>query len=101
MLSMKKLVPVRLFNNKFFETINAAQLTGATKEELLSILGRGRAKKGMLEGDLVEGELEIGEVAALVKDIRPAAEIVNDIWNDFNETAKNEFNRYNCSIPAS
>lgn len=85
MLSMKKIVPVRLFKNQFFKTIQEAELKGATKEELAQILGRGRAKKGMLEGDLNEGELEIGEVSALIKDIKPAAEIVSDIWNDFNE----------------
>ena len=89
MLSMKKIVPVRLFKNKFFETIAEAEARGATKEELAKILGHGRAKKGMLEGDLNEGELEIGEVSALIKDIKPAAEIVKQIWNDFNEALKN------------
>ena len=54
-----------------------------------NILGHGRAKKGMLEGDLNEGELEIGEVSALIKDIKPAAEIVKEIWNDFNDALKN------------
>ena len=88
MLSLKKIVPVRLFKNKFFETIQEAELRGATKEELAAILGRGRAKKGMLEGDLEEGELEIGEVSALIKDIKPAGNIVKDIWNDFNAALK-------------
>ena len=85
MLSMKKIVPVRLFKNKFFEKIYEAESRGATKEELAAILGRGRAKRGMLEGDLEEGELEIGEVSALIKDIKPAADIVKNIWDDFNE----------------
>ncbi|HYJ64496.1 MAG TPA: nitronate monooxygenase [Parafilimonas sp.] len=92
MLSMKKVVPVRLLKNKFFETIAAAEARGATKEELAKILGHGRAKKGMLEGDLDEGELEIGEVSALIKDIKPASEIIKEIWNDFNEAIKNPFN---------
>ena len=92
MLSMKKVVPVRLLKNKFFETIAAAEARGATKEELAKILGHGRAKKGMLEGDLDEGELEIGEVSALIKDIKPASEIVKEVWNDFNEAIKNPFN---------
>lgn len=93
MLSMKKVVPVRLLKNKFFEMITEAEARGATKEELTKILGHGRAKKGMLEGDLDEGELEIGEVSALIKDIKPAAEIVNEVWNDFNEAVKNPFNK--------
>jgi enoyl-[acyl-carrier protein] reductase II len=93
MLSMKKVVPVRLFKNKFFETITEAEARGATKEELAKILGHGRAKKGMLEGDLEEGELEIGEVSALIKDIKPAAEIVKEVWTDFNEAVKNPFNK--------
>ena len=89
MLSLKKVVPVRLFKNSFYETIHAAESRGAAKEELAAILGHGRAKKGMLEGNLEEGELEIGEVSALIKDIKPAAEIVKEIWNDFVEATKN------------
>jgi len=90
MLSMKKVVPVRLMKNNFYKTINDAELRGATKEELETILGHGRAKKGMLEGNIDEGELEIGEVCALIKDIQPAAEIVREIWNEFTEL-KNSF----------
>lgn len=93
MLSIKKLVPVRLFKNHFFEMIAEAEARGATKEELAKILGHGRAKKGMLEGDLDKGELEIGEVSALIKDIKPASEIVKEIWNDFNAAVKNPFNQ--------
>ena len=85
MLSMKKIVPVRLLKNKFFGAINDAEMRGASREELAAILGHGRAKKGMLEGNLEEGELEIGEASALIKDIKPAAEIVQEIWNDFNK----------------
>ena len=93
MLSMKKVIPVRLLKNKFFNTIETAESNGATKEELAQILGRGRAKKGMLEGDLDEGELEIGEVSALIKDIQPAAEIVQEIWNAFTAAVQNPFNQ--------
>lgn len=89
MLSMKKVTPVRLLRNKFFEVIHDAELKGAAKEELAAILGKGRAKKGMLEGDLDEGELEIGEVSALIKEIKPAAEIVKEIWSDFNDAVIN------------
>jgi len=85
MLSMKKIVPVRLFKNRFFEAIAEAESRGADKQELAKILGHGRAKKGMLEGDLDEGELEIGEVSALIKDIKPAADIVREICADFNK----------------
>ena len=90
-LSMKKLVPVRLLKNNFFKMIDDAEARGALKEELQGMLGHGRAKKGMLEGDLNEGELEIGEVSALIKNIKPAAEIVQEIWNEFNEAVKNPF----------
>jgi enoyl-[acyl-carrier protein] reductase II len=83
MLSMKQTVPVRLMKNKFFEEIKAAEERCASKEELLQILGRGRAKKGMLEGDLEEGELEIGQVSALINSIKPAGEIVKEMWQDF------------------
>jgi enoyl-[acyl-carrier protein] reductase II len=83
MLSMKKLVPVRLFKNKFFEKVAEAEAQGATKEELANMLGHGRAKKGMLEGQLDEGELEIGEVSALIKDIKPAADIVKRYMERF------------------
>lgn len=91
MLSIKKVVPVRLLKNNFFETIKEAEMRGATKEELAAILGHGRAKKGMLEGELDEGELEIGEVSALINNIKPAADIVQEIWNEFNTVANNPF----------
>lgn len=88
-LSMKKLVPVRLIKNPFFEKIAEAEARGADAIELQKILGRARAKKGMFEGDLVEGELEIGQVAALVHQIQPAAKIVADVWRDFCEALEN------------
>jgi enoyl-[acyl-carrier protein] reductase II len=83
MLSMKSVMPVRLLKNKFYEQIKTAEDQGATKEKLQEILGRGRAKKGMFEGELSEGELEIGQVSATIKNIKPAAEIVSEIWQDF------------------
>jgi enoyl-[acyl-carrier protein] reductase II len=83
MLSMKSVMPVRLLKNKFYEQIKTAEDQGATKEKLQQILGRGRAKKGMFEGELEEGELEIGQVSAIIKNIKPAAEIVSEIWQNF------------------
>ncbi|MDH7462959.1 nitronate monooxygenase [Chitinophagaceae bacterium 26-R-25] len=85
LLSMKKLAPVRLLRNHFFEAVKQAELSGASEEEMKTLLGRGRAKRGMFEGDLDEGELEIGQVSALVKDILPAAEVVENIWKEYNE----------------
>lgn len=83
MLSMKKLMPVRLLKNPFFEAVRLAESEGADEEELKKILGRARAKKGMFEGDLAEGELEIGQVSALIREIKPAGEVVKEIWNDY------------------
>jgi enoyl-[acyl-carrier protein] reductase II len=90
-LSMKQVVPVRLLKNVFFEQVREAEARGATKEELIALLGRGRAKKGMFEGDLEHGELEIGQVAAMIRDILPAGEIVREIWNEFQEAQRNPF----------
>jgi len=87
-LSMKKVVPVRLIKNKFYEAINTAEERGAEVEELVEILGRARAKKGMYEGDMEEGELEIGQVSALIREIKPAADVVAEIWNEFLATQK-------------
>jgi len=82
-LAMKKVVPVRLLKNRFAEEIKEAELRGASEEELKNILGRARAKKGMFEGDMNEGELEIGQVSALIHEIKPAAEIVEEVINEF------------------
>lgn len=82
-LALKKLTPVRLLKNEFYQIVEQAELKGAGKAELEAILGRGRAKKGMFEGNLQEGELEIGQVSALIKRIQPAAEIVTDIWQEY------------------
>jgi enoyl-[acyl-carrier protein] reductase II len=79
-LALKQLTPVRLIKNKFYQLVEAAELRGASPEELSVILGRARAKKGMFEGDLEEGELEIGQVSSMIKTIQPAAEIVDEIY---------------------
>lgn len=88
-LMMKKLTPVRLLKNKFFQEVQEAEARGADETELKRLLGRARAKLGMYEGNLDEGELEIGQVSALVKDILPAAEIVKTIWAEFSEALDN------------
>ena len=84
-LMMKKLTPVRLLKNKFFADIQEAEARGADETELKRILGRARAKLGMYEGNLDEGELEIGQVSALVKDILPAGKIVENLWAEFTD----------------
>lgn len=88
-LMMKKLTPVRLLKNSFFQQVQEAEARGADELELKRILGRARAKLGMYEGNLEEGELEIGQVSALVKDILPASQIVQNIWKEFNEALEN------------
>jgi enoyl-[acyl-carrier protein] reductase II len=90
-LSLKKLTPVRLIKNKFFQLVAEAENRGAANEELLEILGRARAKLGMFEGEMDEGELEIGQVSGLIHDIKPAAEIVADLWSDFTASIENPF----------
>jgi enoyl-[acyl-carrier protein] reductase II len=88
-LTMKQLTPVRLMKNAFFKQVSEAEKRGATVEELTSLLGRARAKKGMFEGDLVEGELEIGQVSALLDDILPAGQIVKKVWKEFTDGLAN------------
>ncbi len=88
-LSLKKVVPVRLLKNAFFELVNEAEMSGASKEELQQLLGQGRSKKGMFEGNLDEGELEIGQVSAMIRDILPAKTIVNNLWKEFEEVLQN------------
>lgn len=91
LLSLKKVVPVRLLKNKFFEQIKEAELNGASAEKLSEILGKGRAKKGMFEGDMENGELEIGQVSSMINNIKPAAEILKEIWNDFQHAVQQPF----------
>jgi enoyl-[acyl-carrier protein] reductase II len=93
LLSIKKLTPVRLLNNSFAQQIQTAEKNGASNEELEQLLGRARAKKGMFEGDMTEGELEIGQVSALIDDIIPAGEIVANIMLEFNALLKNPLAR--------
>ena len=82
-LTLKQLTPVRLIKNDFFNQVQQAELKGATVNELATLLGKARAKKGMFEGDMSEGELEIGQVSALLDDILPAGDIVKNVWNEF------------------
>lgn len=82
-LSLKQLTPVRLLKNKFFTDVQQAELNGVSVDTLQNLLGKGRAKNGMFEGDLENGELEIGQVSALIKNIQPAADIVDELWKEF------------------
>lgn len=82
-LTLKELAPVRLLKNKFYSDVKALYAKAPSKEELIALLGRARAKKGMFEGDLEEGELEIGQVSALIHDIKPVAEVIEEIMQEF------------------
>jgi enoyl-[acyl-carrier protein] reductase II len=82
-LTLKQLTPVRLIRNSFFESVNAAEKRGASREELIALLGKRRSKLGIFEGNLEEGELEIGQVSATLDKIQPAAEIVSEIWSEY------------------
>lgn len=87
-LTLKELAPVRLLKNKFYQEIQNAYAAGASVEELKKLLGQGRAKKGMFLGDMEDGELEIGQVSALIHDIKPAGQIIKEIMADFDEAKK-------------
>lgn len=87
-LTLKQLTPVRLIKNKFYEKVKEAEDRCALPDELKEILGRGRAKHGMFEGNLEEGELEIGQVSALLREIKPAGEIVKEIMMEFEDARK-------------
>lgn len=93
MLTLKELAPVRLLKNKFYEDIANVYAKEHTKEDLIELLGRARAKKGMFEGDLEEGELEIGQIAGLIHEIKPAAEIVAEMVAEF-KAAKAEVAKF-------
>ncbi len=84
-LTLKELAPVRLIKNKFYEDVQALYKTAPTIEQLRELLGRARAKRGMFEGDLDEGELEIGQISGLIHDIKPVAQIVKDLMWEFEE----------------
>jgi enoyl-[acyl-carrier protein] reductase II len=83
-LMLKQLTPVRLLKNDFFEKVQQAEASGASTQDLINLLSRGRAKKGMFEGDLAEGELEIGQIAALIKEVKPARAIIEELIAEFN-----------------
>jgi enoyl-[acyl-carrier protein] reductase II len=82
-VTLKELAPVRLIKNKFYQDLQALYAQGASVDQLKEKLGRARAKKGMFEGDLVEGELEIGQIAGLIDSIQPAAQIINEMISEF------------------
>ncbi len=84
-LTLKQLTPVRLLKNKFFDDVQNAEKNAASVDELSKLLGRGRAKKGMFEGDMTEGELEIGQVAAIIREIKPAKAIIEEIVAEYNQ----------------
>lgn len=83
-LSLKKLSPTRLIKNKFYEQVQAAEDKGASVEEMRDLLGKGRSKRGIFEGDLTDGELEIGQISSLIEDLPTAAEVVNSIISEYN-----------------
>ena len=87
-LTLKEITPVRLLNNPFYQEIQAIYERNGTPEELAAHLGRGRAKKGMFEGDLDAGELEVGQVSAMIRSVKPAGEIVNEMIEEFNRAAQ-------------
>jgi len=89
LLTLKQLAPTRLLKNKFFDQVQEAQAKGANADEMRQLLGKGRAKLGMFEGNLEDGELEIGQVSALINDIKPALEVMNEIVNEFTEIKRN------------
>ena len=92
-LTLKELAPVRLIKNKFFQDVQELYEKGPTKEELVELLGRARAKRGMFEGDLIEGELEIGQIAGIIHEIKPAAAIIQEMIAEF-RIAKEERIRF-------
>jgi enoyl-[acyl-carrier protein] reductase II len=89
-LTLKELTPVRLLKNKFAELVSSAYENGADPNELKELLGRGRAKKGMFEGDLENGELEIGQVSAILDTILPAADIISEMLSEYREAIKEQ-----------
>ncbi|MCB0792904.1 MAG: nitronate monooxygenase [Flavobacteriales bacterium] len=98
-LTLKELAPVRLIKNSFYAQVQEAYARNAGPEELKEVLGRARAKKGMFEGDLDEGELEIGQVSGALHDILPAADIVRDVLNEFHELASTALPSIRDQVP--
>jgi enoyl-[acyl-carrier protein] reductase II len=89
-LTLKELTPVRLVKNEFYKKVEEAYAKGAGEEELKLLLGRGRAKRGMFQGDLIEGELEIGQISGLIHEIKPAADVVHEIIDEFRKALKEQ-----------
>ncbi len=87
-LSLKQLVPVRLLRNSFFEKVHQAELAGATKEKMTELLGKGRARKGMFEGDMTEGELEIGQISGMINAVMPVSKIMEKLVAGFNKASE-------------
>lgn len=90
-LTLKQLTPVRLIKNHFYKQVADAENACMPKEEMEALLGRGRAKKGMFEGDMEDGELEIGQISSIINDIQPAAKVVADVWQEFESAYKSPF----------
>ncbi len=90
LLTLKELTPVRLIKNEFYGQLQEAYDRGASNEELRELLGRGRAKRGMFEGNLVDGELEIGQISGLISDVKPAAQIVEEMLSEYREALKEQ-----------
>lgn len=88
-LSLKKLTPVRLLHNDFAQSVHAAELRASTAEELADLLGKGRAKKGMFEGDLEQGELEIGQCSAMISEILSAQQIITELLDEYDQSKSN------------
>jgi enoyl-[acyl-carrier protein] reductase II len=93
-LTLKQLTPVRVIRNEFYGLVKSAEEKGVGVEQLKELLGKGRAKKGMFEGELDEGELEIGQVSSLLDSILPAATIVKNVWKEFEEGLLNPIGKY-------
>lgn len=91
MLALKKIGATRLIKNEFYDKVKAAEDNGASAEQMKELLGKGRAKRGIFEGDLVEGELEIGQIASLLNDLPPAKEVLGQIVKEYNEKVKASF----------
>ena len=91
MLALKKIGATRLIKNEFYDKVKAAEDSGASAEQMKELLGKGSAKRGIFEGDLVEGELEIGQIASLLKDLPPAKEVLRHIVEEYNAKVKASF----------
>ena len=91
-LTLKEITPVRMIKNEFYDQIQNAYKSNASKEELINLLSKGRSKRGMFEGDLKNGELEIGQISASIKEVFSVEEIMNNLMNDFNKQKKHVLN---------